>query len=87
MNNIGNMEFYSLAVPFLFFHWSINDDTCALTQAEMMVTGKDKDKTFMGRVVGPIYNMDDNVITKGFKSSLFGLWMYTQYKLGRIKLM
>ena len=35
MKNKQNLEFYSLLVPFIFFHWSVNDDTCALTQMEM----------------------------------------------------
>jgi len=26
----------------------VNDDTCALTQAEVALTGKSKDETFMG---------------------------------------
>ena len=53
MKNKQNLEFYSLLVPFIFFHWSVNDDTCALTQMEMVVTGNSKDETFFGRVMGP----------------------------------
>ena len=36
------VEFYSLLS--IFFHWSVNDDTCALTQVEMFVTGNEKEK-------------------------------------------
>ena len=32
-NDRRNLEFYSILIPFLFYHWSVNDDTCALTQA------------------------------------------------------
>ena len=46
MKNKQNLEFYSLLVPFIFFHWSVNDDTCALTQMEMAVTGNKKEETF-----------------------------------------
>jgi len=49
------LEFYSIMVPFLFFHWSVNDDTCALTLMEQKITGKNKDETFFGRVMGGIY--------------------------------
>ncbi len=59
MNNQKNLEFYSMLIPFIFYHWSVNDDTCALTQAEMLVTGKHKEETFMGRLVGPIYKMEE----------------------------
>jgi len=86
MKNKQNLEFYSLLVPFIFFHWSVNDDTCALTQMEMYVTGNSKDDTFFGRVVGPIYKMDDNEANKLLKSLLFGLWLLVQFRLGRIDL-
>lgn len=81
-NNHRNLEFYSMAIPFLFYHWSVNDDTCALTQAEMYVTGKDKDETFMGRVVGPIYKMEENDVNKLTKTLFFALWAFVQFRLG-----
>ena len=30
------LKMYSLAIPFLFLHWSMNDDTCALTVIEQI---------------------------------------------------
>lgn len=82
MNNRSQLEFYSILIPFLFFHWSVNDDTCALTQAEMYMTGKHKDETFMGRLVGPIYKMPDTEVNKLTKSLFFMLWTFVQYRLG-----
>jgi len=81
-NNQRNLEFYSILIPFLFYHWSVNDDTCAMTQAEMYFTGKKKDETFIGRVVGPIYKMDDNDASKFTKTVFFALWAFVQYRLG-----
>ena len=81
-NNRRNLEFYSMIIPFIFYHWSVNDDTCALTQAEMYVTGRDKEKTFMGRVVGPIYKMEENELNKLTKTLFFALWAFVQYRLG-----
>ena len=86
MRNKENLEFYSLLVPFIFFHWSVNDDTCALTQMEMAVTGNNKDETFFGRVMGPIYKMDDTEANNLLKSILFFLWLLVQYRLNRIDL-
>ena len=86
MKNKQNLEFYSLLVPFIFFHWSVNDDTCALTQMEMAVTGNDKDETFFGRVMGPIYKMDDTDANNFLKSVFFFLWLLVQYRLNRIDL-
>ena len=45
MKNKQNLEFYSSLVPFIFFHWSVNDATCALTQMEMAVTGNKKERS------------------------------------------
>jgi len=64
----------------------VNDDTCALTQMEMAVTGNGKDETFFGRVMGPIYKMDDTESNNFLKSILFFLWLLVQYRLNRIDL-
>lgn len=82
MNDRRSLEFYSIVIPFIFYHWSVNDDTCALTQAEMYLTGKQKDETFMGRVVGPIYKMEENELNHLTKSIFFALWAFVQYRLG-----
>jgi hypothetical protein len=79
-----HLEFYSLLVPFLFFHWTTNDDTCALTQLEAWFTGKDKYDTFMGRVMSPIYNVDDHDASYLIKVVFFFLWIIVQFRLGRI---
>jgi len=81
-NDKKNLEFYSILIPFLFYHWSVNDDTCALTQAECYVTGQPKESTFMHRVVSPIYKMEDNQINNITKSIFFFLWFFVQYRLG-----
>ena len=85
-NDRRNLEFYSILIPFLFYHWSVNDDTCALTQMEMVVTGNSKDETFFGRIMGPIYKMDDTDANKFLKSIFFFLWLLVQYRLDRIDL-
>jgi len=86
LKNTQLLEMYSLLVPFIFYHWSVNDDTCALTQMEMYVTGNTKEETFFGRVMGPIYKMDDTDSSKILKTLMFALWMIVQYRLGRITL-
>lgn len=81
------LEFYSIVVPFLFFHWSVNDDTCALTLMEQKITGKHKDETFFGRIMTGVYKMEDNEANNLFKSMLFFLWMFVQYRLGRFNML
>ena len=85
---IGNRQFlllYSLLIPFIFFHWSVNDDTCALTQLEMILTKEPKHRTFMGRFIGPIYNVSDDELGKMKKGLFFCLWVFAQWRLGLIK--
>ena len=85
-NNRRNLEFYSMVIPFIFYHWSVNDDTCALTQAEIAMTGKSKDETFMGRLVGPIFIMEVNDVNKMTKTMFFALWALVQYRRGHFNL-
>lgn len=84
VRNTKHLEFYSLLVPFLFFHWTTNDDTCALTQLEVWLTGKDKYDTFMGKVMSPIYNVDEHAASYAIKVVFFSLWLLVQYRLGRL---
>jgi len=81
-NSEKYLHFYNILVPFLFYHWSVNNDTCALTQLEMYLTGEQKEQTFIGRVVGPIYNMEDTTANNSLKTVLFVLWVFTQYRIG-----
>lgn len=78
------LEMYSLFVPFVFFHWITNDDTCCLTQLEIYFTGQDKAKTFMSRVLDPVYNVSDDASGRLIKLTAFALWMLVQLRLGRI---
>jgi len=86
LKNKELLELYSILIPFIFYHWSVNDDTCALTQMEMYVTGNSKEETFFGRIMGPIYKMDDTDANNLLKTVMFGLWLFVQYKLGRVVL-
>ena len=86
LNDRRQLEFYGMIIPFIFYHWSVNDDTCAMTQLEMMLTNQEKDKTFMHRVVSPIYKMEENDVNKITKTVFFTLWGFTQFRLGHFDL-
>lgn len=83
-NHEDLLGLYSLVVPLLFFHWAMNDDTCALTQMEMYATGKEKTQTFFGRLVGPVYTMSDGDADRTVKGLLFFLWFMVQIRLDRV---
>ena len=86
MNDRRQLEFYGMIIPFIFYHWSVNDDTCAMTQLEMMLTNQEKEKTFMHRVVSPIYEMEENDVNKITKTVFFTLWAFSQYRLGHFSM-
>jgi len=86
MNDRRQLEFYGMIIPFIFYHWSVNDDTCAMTQLEMMLTNQEKEKTFMHRVVSPIYVMEENDVNKITKTVFFTLWAFGQYRLGHFSM-
>lgn len=78
------LSLYSLLIPFLLLHWALNDDTCALTQLEVAVSGRPKERTFIGRFIGPIYNLPDDQLGKLVKCIFFVMWLVVQYRLGRL---
>ena len=68
-NNTLLLLFHTIAVPFIMFHWILNNDTCAITLAEKYVRtqmngGKQvQDKEcFSHMIVGPIYNFTNNYV-------------------------
>ena len=86
LNDRRQLEFYGMIIPFIFYHWSVNDYTCAMTQLEMMLTNQEKEKTFMHRVVSPIYVMEENDVNKITKTVFFTLWAFSQYRLGHFSM-
>lgn len=78
------LKMFSLIVPFLFLHWSLNDDTCALTVMEQYVSGNEKYETFTGQLMKGIYIIPDNDYGKLSKILFFVLWGITQYRLGHL---
>ena len=78
------LSIFSIVIPFLFFHWAVNDDTCALTLLESWATNTPKERTFVGRMISPIYNIPDDQIGKLVKALFFALWMVVQFRLGRL---
>ena len=48
---------HALLVPFLWLHWLINDDTCALTLLESWLRGVDARSSFFHRLVSPVFKL------------------------------
>lgn len=68
---IGNDKMYIIlyitTIISLKIHWYANDDTCALTIIEQIITNKYKDETFVHRIISPIYKIENdklNILSK-----------------------
>ena len=44
-------------VPFLWVHWLLNDDSCALTVLECKLRGVPVGKSFVHDIVSPVYRL------------------------------
>ncbi len=79
------LNLYVMIVPFILFHWSVNDDTCFLTVLECYLRNTpDKKKTFMHSVISPIYKIDNNIIGILTKSILLALYYYVLVTTNRL---
>ena len=90
---------HAIFIPFLVFHWVINDNTCALTIIErklrQQISGKDvlDDDCITCHLIEPIYDFRKNyeTFTVLIYGVTIGLWLmsvgklYCKYSSGDIK--
>lgn len=61
--------------PVLWMHWVLGDDSCVLTVLETWLRGVDRTDSFVHRLVGPVYSIDDaQVRTVSWWASVL-LWL------------
>lgn len=80
---------HTIFIPFLIFHWVLNDNTCILTIIEKKlrkdITGKDNvdDDCFTCKLVEPVYDFRKNyaAFTVIIYASVLLLWSISAYKL------
>lgn len=74
-----------IMVPFLWFHWILNDDTCALTLIEQKLRGIDpsecSEKSFFFNLVSPVYKIQDDAVRKISWVLSIALWLVTLSKV------
>ena len=74
-----------IMMPFLWFHWLLNDDTCALTLIEQKLRDLDpsecKDKSFFFNLVSPVYKIQDSDMRRAAWVISVGLWFVTLSKV------
>lgn len=81
-NNKDHIILHAILVPFLYFHWLTNNDTCALTELEKFFSNKKNNKdTFIGSIISPIYIIDNCTMKKINKMTALLLWCFSLQKL------
>lgn len=68
----------------LIVHWYFNNDTCCLTLMESYLSGKKKKETFMGRLISPVYTLDESTTSKVTYYSTIVLMLISVAKLSRM---
>jgi len=68
--------------PFLWIHWILNDDTCALTLLEKKLRGCDDSSSFFYALVSPVYKVRDADVRSASWLLSVVLWLVTLSKVG-----
>lgn len=59
-SNRTALVLHLVVTPFLWLHWLLNDDTCALTLLEKKIRGLESDShSFVYNLVSPVYKVRD----------------------------
>lgn len=87
--NILLLSLHFMMVPFMMFHWLINNNTCALTLMEQQLKSKiygtkvDPYDCITGKLINPIYDFKKNFAT--YSTAIYTittiLWCITCFKL------
>lgn len=82
-SNRTALVLHLIIAPFLWIHWLLNDDTCALTLLEKKVRGIDDDsKSFFYALVSPVYKVRDEELRAVSWMASVLLWAVTLTKVG-----
>lgn len=74
------LSIYKLIIPFLFFHWATNSDTCALTKLEQYFRGCRKKEAFLQKLLEPIYILPMDSFGHMTKLIVLMLFYYVMFK-------
>lgn len=72
--NCDMIVMHAIMVPFLYVHWLTNNDTCALTEVEKLLSKKTQNtETFVGSIVSPVYKIESGDV----KILTLLLWVFS----------
>jgi hypothetical protein len=71
------LALHFVSMPFLWLHWVLNDDTCALTILESKLRGVPASRSFFHSIVSPVYKIRDEHVRLIAWGASVGLWLVT----------
>lgn len=81
-SNRTALVMHALVTPFLWLHWILNDDTCALTLLEKKIRGLEDDShSFFYALVSPVYKVRDADVRVACWVASIVLWLITISKV------
>lgn len=80
-NNRTLLVAHFWVTPFLWLHWALNDDTCALTALEKLLRGVDDTGSYVHAVVGPVFKIADADVRLASWYASVALWCVTAYRV------
>ena len=81
------LDMYILFIPFLFYHWIMNDDTCFLTYVERYLRGVEKEESWINEIVSPVYKIDNDTAGTMTKTITLLLYYYVLIKTNKVDIM
>lgn len=88
VNDDALLTTYVFVIPFMWLHWLMNDDTCALTALERKLRGLESDSdSFIYSIVSPVYKIQNETVQSiawGVSVLLWGVAVYRARQRGSI---
>lgn len=72
---------HAIAVPFLWLHWALNDDTCFLTWLESTLRGVPVTSSFLHQIISPIYKVHAQGTSQAAWLATLALWGASLHRL------
>lgn len=82
-NSSYMLVLHLILMPFIWCHWLLNSDVCALTLAERYFRGVDSTESFFHNLVSPVYTLSDSSVGRLAWIVSIALWTLTLTKVLR----
>lgn len=75
------LTYHTIVIPGILIHWITNNNMCSLTLLESKLTNTPIDKTFIGKILNPFFEVNNYAIY----TIIIVLWVLSIYRLQKYK--